>query len=377
MNTLADFKAQFSRTQRVHLNNAGLAPISRAARDKIIYWSQKFYDEGFYCDAEYMADVQRSRESLGRLLRCAPTEIAFFQSTAGALSQLAFGFDLKAGDEVLLWDQEYSSNLYPWREACKRRGAQLVLRESRTDYATPVDELLASRTSRTKIVAISWVQFQTGARTDIKSLVAECHRHGIFVVVDVMQGLGMHEFDFSGWNVDAAAGGSHKWLCAPVGAGFLALKQEHLSRFALHNVGSATYGTCDDPSSLECVPKTDVSRFEAGSKQVLEITALGAACDLILDTGVVTIEKEILRLSSALRQGLAGLGFDLHAPSAGAETSIVNFSSRQISLDRIKTALSAHPVNFAQRGPGLRLSPHAFNSDDDVQTVLDILRKLR
>lgn len=378
MENLEFYKSQFHRGSRIHLNNAGLAPISRPALEKIKYWGQRFYEEGFYSDADYMRDVLHSRQSLARLINCAADEIAFFQSTAGGVSQIAFGFGLKAGDEVLLWDQEYSSNLYPWREACRRSQSRLVLVPAPADLSAPVETLLQHATARTKIVAVSWVQFQTGARTDIETLVQECHERNIFVFVDVMQGLGLHPFDFKKWDVDAIAGGSHKWLTAPVGVGFLALKKEHLARFAPLVIGSATYGSCDDPASLECVPKNDVTRFEAGSKQVLEITALGAACDLIDKVGVANLQAEALRLARRLRQGLEEQGaYQVHSPwpeAAAQASAIVNFSGT--SLEKIKAALSVHPVNFAVRGPGLRLSPHAFNTDEEIDQVLQILRNL-
>ena len=195
-----------------------------------------------------------------------------------------------------------------------------------------------------------------------------------FLFVDVIQGLGIHPFDFKNWGVDAAAGGSHKWLTSPVGVGYLALKKEHLSHFKLLNVGSATYGTCDDPALLECIAKNDVSRFEAGSKQVLEITALGASCDLIHEVGIAIIEKEVLRLACKLREGLEDLGFQIHSPYAldSLITPMVNFSGKD--MGKTKLQLAGHPVNFAMRGPGLRLSPHAFNTDDDIQMVLGLLQ---
>lgn len=357
------------------MNNAGLAPISRAAMRKIQYWAERFHQEGFYTDADYMLDVAETRARLARLIGSEASEIAFFQSTAGGVCQIAFGFPLQPQDEVLLWDQEYSSNLYPWQEACRRRGAKLVMLPSLPDLATPVESLLKACTERTKIIAISWVQFQTGARTDIEILARECRRRGLFLFVDVMQGLGLHPFEFQKWGVDAVAGGSHKWLVSPVGVGFLALKKEHLPRFAPLMVGSGTYGSCDDPASLECLPKTDLSRFEPGSKQVLEITALGASLELILQTGVPTIEAEVLRLSRRLREGLEAMGYRIHSPFAAKDpgSAMVNFSGGDLS--EIKAKLTAHPVNFAQRGPGLRLSPHAFNTDEDIDQVLRLLRR--
>ncbi len=375
MSKLDLYKSQFFKSEKVHMNNAGLAPISLRAAEKVKYWAQRFYEEGFYTDNDYMNDVLHSRQSLAKLLNCSFDEVAFFQSTAGGVSQIAFGFGLKPGDQVVLWEQEYSSNLYPWQEACKRSGAELVFVSNLDNMQTPVDAIISHCNEKTKIVAISWVQFQTGARTDIQELVRQCHKQGIFVFVDVMQGLGLHQFDFKNWDVDAVAGGSHKWLTSPVGVGFLAFKKQHLSRFKPLVIGSSTYGTCDDPASLECIPKNDVTRFEAGSKQVLEITALGASCDLIHEIGREVIETETLRLASRLRLGLQAIGFKIHSPysESNHQSAMVNFTCTD--MENAKSALRAHPINFAIRGPGIRLSPHAFNTDEEIDLVIKVLSK--
>jgi selenocysteine lyase/cysteine desulfurase len=114
-----------------------------------------------------------------------------------------------------------------------------------------------------------------------------------------------------------------------------------------------------------CTPKKDALKFEAGSKQVLEITALGASVDLILKTSVKTIEAEVLRLSGKLSQSLKKLNFEVHYN----ESSIVNFLPKPDSAQKI----AAIPSNFALRGPGLRISPHAFNTDDDIEKIIRAL----
>jgi selenocysteine lyase/cysteine desulfurase len=363
---LKNFKAQYGHDQkRIHLNNAGMAPISKAARDKIFYWGERFYQEGFFTDKDYMSDVQHTRESLSKLIGCQSEEVAFFQSTAGAIGQICFHFPLKSGDEVVIWDQEYASNFYPWQEACKRSGAKLVIIESEKNLSTPFLKIAAGITPRTKIVAISWVQFLTGAKTDLLELSKITREKNIFLFVDVMQGLGLHPFKMKEWGIDAIAGGSHKWLTSPVGVGFLALDNKYIESIEPHNIGAYTFGNCDDPTNLYCSPKKDALKFEAGSKQVLEITALGASVDLILKTSVLEIEKEVVRLSTKLYNGLLSLGYDAHYN----QSSIVNFIPHLQSVEKL-TAISC---NFALRGPGIRLSPHAFNTDEEIEKVLTVL----
>jgi cysteine desulfurase/selenocysteine lyase len=363
--SLTFFKNQFytDRT-RLHLNNAGLSPISNPAKKKIDYWSERFYNEGFYTDHDYMEDVFKSRKLLSTLVGCGHDEIAFFQSTASAISQLCFQFPLNENDEVLMWDQEYGSNLYPWLYTCKNKKANLVLAES-NNYLTPVENIVKKITSKTKVIAISWLQFQTGAQTDLQTLGKICQEKNIFFFVDIMQGLGLHPFSMKKLGIDAVASGSHKWLVSPVGVGFLALDRKHFDKISPHNIGASTFGTCDDPSDLQCIPKRDALKFEAGSKQVLEITALGASVELILNTGVEVIEKEALRLSIKLKDGLIGLGYDL----TDHGSSILNFKPRTDTEERLHSI----PCLFARRGGGIRLSPHAHNNDQDIERVLSAL----
>jgi selenocysteine lyase/cysteine desulfurase len=386
---LATFKAQFHRSDSLtHLNNAGLAPIPSRAREVVEHWIRRFFEEGVHCNDDYMAEIEVSRAELARFLGARPSEIAYFQSTAGAISQFAFGMDLKPGDEVLTWEQEYASNLYPWKAACDRAGAKLVMVPSGEDYATPIESLLAHASERTRVIAISWVQYQTGALTDLVKLAAFARPRGIFTVIDVIQGVGLLPFDFASSGLDAVCGGSHKWMCSPVGVGYLCLREELAMKLKPLMVGALTFGTCEDKADLCTSPKRDALRFESGSKQVLEIVALSASAKLLREAGPSLIATEAQRLAVKLRHGLEERGYGLStppglAPSSGQGTSlqsaIVNFTpgprSPLRSQAEMETALLRNKISFARRGPGLRLAPHAFNHDEDIEKALKILSR--
>lgn len=373
---LLNFQQQFARKPGlIHLNNAGLAPISLAARDKVQYWAERFYQEGFWTDADYMADVLSSRVALAGLIGCTADEIAWYQSTAGAINQFAFGIRLQPGDEVVIWDQEYSSHLYPWKEACDQAQAHLKVLKSEAQLETPTEKYLAALGPKTKVAAFSWVQFSSGSRMDTQAVITECKKRGILVFVDVAQGLGIHPCELWNWGVDAVAGGSHKWLVSPVGVGYLAIRKELALRMLPRTIGAYTYGTCDDPSDFACEPKRDATKFEAGSKQVLEITALGASCRLIQETGVAVIEAEALRLARKMREGLQAKGHQLlNAPGIAAVSPMTNFLPRSgMELEACVNLLTKNQINFARRGGGIRLSTHAFNTDRDIETILSLL----
>lgn len=381
LQVLAFFQSQFHKNELVHLNNAGLQPITKAAREKIDYWSKRFWEEGYNTDKDYADDIIHTRASLAKMIGCSAHEVAFFVSTAGAINQVAFSAGLQPDDEVVMWDQEYGSHLYPWKAACDAAKAKLVVVESEKNLATPMEKYLKAITAKTKVLAFSWVQFMAGSQMeDIKQVIQIAKEKGIFVSVDVIQGFGLHPCDVWEWGADAVMGGSHKWLCSPIGVGFLALREKFIPKFKPHIIGMYTYGTCDDASDFACEPKKDALKFEPGSKQVLEITALGASLDVIQKTGVGTIEKEALRLAKILRHGLKELGYEVVTPYQGEKihsTPFINFKPRNgLSLKELSQQLNAHKIFHAIRGPGLRFTTQAFNTEDEITKALSVLERV-
>lgn len=379
MSNLELFKAQFNKAEYVHLNNAGLQPITKAAREKIDYWSRRFWEEGYNTDKDYAADVAHTRTSLAKMIGCESSEVAFFTSTAGAINQVAFSCGLKADDEVVMWDQEYGSHLYPWKAACDQAGAKLIIVESEQNLATSVEKYLKAITPKTKVIAFSWVQFMSGSRMeDIQHVIQFAKQKEILVCVDIIQGFGLHPCDIWAWGADAVMGGSHKWLCSPVGVGFLALRKNLISKFNPHTIGMYTYGTCDDPSDFACEPKRDATKFEPGSKQVLEITAMGASLDLIQKVGVKTIENEALRLAKILRHAIIDQGYEVVSPFEGEQihsTPFINFKPKGATTSKeLSDRLNSHKIFHAVRGPGLRLTPTAFNTEKDLEKALLALK---
>lgn len=376
LDRLKHFKSQFfAHPQIVHLNNAGLAPISKPAKEAIQYWGQRFFEEGFHTDHDYMLAVQKSRESLAQLIGCDSSEVAFFQSTGGGINQVAMQLDLQPQDEVLMWDQEYSSHLYPWQYACLKSGAKLKLVASDpASLETPTEIFLEALSEKTRVVAFSWMQFQSGSQMNYAEVISICKSRGIFVFVDAMQGMGILPCDLWSLGVDALTGGSHKWLVSPVGAGYLALRKNWISQMKPLQYSSATFGTCDDPSDLVCVPKSDASKFESGSKQVLEITALGSSVELILGVGVDILLAEALRLRAAFVSEIEALDFRC-LNKAGRANPIINFAPMKSSKDKLIESLKRHQILYAQRGPGVRIAFHAFNTNSDLDRAVEAVKK--
>lgn len=367
---IEDFKKHFyAGSEYVHLNNAGQALIPDVNRDCAQHWLDRFYTEGANCAAEAWNELEVVRQKLAHFAGADLEEVAFFQTTASALSQAAFSIPLQMGDEILTWDQEYPSNFYPWHLAAQRASAKLVQVESE-NWQTPVQKILDRVTARTRVIALSWVQYQTGAVTDLQRLSQELRDRKIWLVADVIQGLGVRPFDFHESGFDIVCGGSHKWLCSNYGAGFMLVKKEKLELLEPVEVGAMTYGDPDTPKSFTITAKKNASKFEPGSKALIEFLAMGATLDLLEKVGTEKIFSEACRLADRLRQGLRARGQEIYSP----EGPFVNFAPKtKIELETICRDFESARVSFAKRGPGIRLSVHGFNRDSEIERVLALV----
>lgn len=377
--TIAQFKDLFAHSpQHLFFNNAGIAQIPKPTRDALIDSAEKHYQEGAGCIPDFLAGLEKTRESLAGFLGATPSQTVLFSSTAAAISQVALGFPFSAGDEILTWDQEYPSSFYPWKVAAERTGARLVVAKSGSRLETSAEQLLSHVTNKTKAIAFSWVQYRTGSITDLATVTSFAQSKGIFTCADIIQGAGAIPFDFQKSGLDAACGGSHKFLCSPAGIGFLLLREKHIGRLQPTSVGAFTFGTPEDLSDIRTPMRHDIYRFEPGAKNFAELSAFGATLRLFQQVGIEPIHREILRLTDQLMNGLEAKGYVLYSqrsqiPRSPQVTFGPSDKSALKTIDEIKARLTESGATFGVRPPGIRLSPHAFTRDEEVQRLLTSL----
>lgn len=367
---IEEFKSHFnSDSKYVHFNNAGQALIPDVNRDLSKKWLERFYSEGSFCALEGWNQTEIVRQKLANFLGAECEEVSFFTTTASALSQAAMGIDLHADDEILIWDQEYPSNFYPWRKVAEKNGARLVQVESE-NWKTPAQRILDHVTSKTRVIAISWVQYQTGSVTDLKMISEALKGREIWLVADIIQGAGVRPFNFKESGFDIVCGGSHKWLCSSYGAGYMIVKKNRLLDLEPLEVGAMTYGMPETEKSFAIQPKLDSRRFEPGSKAMIEIIALGATLDLFVHFSAKNIFAEASRIGYRLHQELESIGYQVIS-----EGPIINFfDNNKNRFDKIIKLLEQNQIAYAKRGPGIRLSVHAYNKDSEVDKVIQLLQ---
>lgn len=357
----------------IHMNHAGVAPMSRrvqAAIEQVVAASvNRPYPDHW---AQDQAD--RVRGLVGQLINAVPDSIALTRSTAHGMSLLASGLDWRAGDNVVSATGEYPANVYPWM-ALSPRGVEL--RQAKpVDGRIPVESVLALMDERTRVVALSHVEFWNGFRIDLDAIGAECRSRGIIFAVDVMQSVGALRVDTERMPIDFCSAGAGKWLMGPPGIGFCFCKPELLERITPMVVGVGSVVGFDRYFEYDLTLAPTARRFEESVVSLLDTAAFGAALELLLEVGPELIEQRVLGLARRLGEGLAAGGLEMIEPwprIPQESSGIVSFRKRGVDAQALLRDLAASRVIARTHRDFVRLSPHFYNTDEEVDRVLDIL----
>ncbi len=375
MSLLAFKNSVKSRDGIIHLNNAGMTPLRPAARlaadqvqaDQVRYGAARIF--------ETFMNYEKCKVDLATFLNIENKDLAWVPNVATAMSQVAFGIDFGSKDEIIVIDQEYPSSIYAWMAVAKQKNLKLTTLTSQSDYSFDFDKLLGSISSQTRVVSLSWVQYQTGTTAPLSEIAQACHRVGAWLVVDAIQGLGVIPFDFAKSGVDIVCGGGHKWLCGPAGLGFLGVRPEIVEDIAPIIHGASTYGQIGDPINQSLTPHKTAARFETGCPQTANAAAFAAAVRELGEIGLGAIHKEAVRLADSLTEKLFEAGFEvLRKPGAISPITTFRTTAKTRDLETLKKILHSKQVSFVERAEGIRLAPHAFNTDEDILQTMSYLQ---
>jgi selenocysteine lyase/cysteine desulfurase len=356
---------------RLHMNHAGLSPISRRVATALRGFADEAERAPSVHYAGWCARVDAARAAYARLIGATAEEIAFVKNTAEGLSLVAAGLNWQAGDSVVAVADEYPSNIYPWL-GLARSGVETRL-ASRRGVRFGVDDIAAVVDRRTRLVTVSAVDWQSGFRPDLAALGAFCRARDILFVVDGIQAVGAVQVDVEACAIDAMAVGGHKWLLAPEGCGALFVSTRLLDRVTPVLWGWKSVSDADTYLPYHFEARGDAAKFEPGSQMHLGICAFAAAIDLQWAFGPAAIEAAVLEVTDALQDGLQGLGATILSPRGDAERSAILTFSRGDNA-ALHAALSAAGVVCRQRMGGVRLAPHCYTDGDDVERILSIVR---
>jgi len=333
-----------------------------------------------------------ARPAVARFLNADENEIALVESTSHGLAIAAHAIPLEPGDRVLLPDLEFMQVSIPWLQK-QRDGIQLDLVPNRGG-ATLLEDIAGRITPRTRVVAVSSVQWSNGDRLDMAGLSRLCRERSLWLVVDAIQQLGAMAFDVRETPVDFLATGGHKWLNAPYGCGFLYINKDALPRLRPPIAGylsvkppSGGWGHYFQTPTIS--PLSDFRYVSAarvyehgGTANYPGAVGLAAALQLIHALGPANIEAHIRTLTDKLIAGLDALNLEVVTPRpAERRSGIVTFSAGSSEknvawMNQLLEKKILVSVRYTSNVGGIRVSSHVYNTPDDIDRLLTELKAL-
>jgi selenocysteine lyase/cysteine desulfurase len=356
-----------------YLNHASVAALPRPVVEVMTQYLVERGQAGSEALSDWDGRHEEIRQLAARFVGAHRDEIAFTGSVSHGLNIVAAGLDWRPGDNLICAETEFPANVYPWTHL-QRRGVEIRFAPDQ-DNRILVDDVAALLDERTRLVAISFVEFGTGYRNDLDALTRVCHEGGVCVCVDAIQGLGALQFDLAQTPVDFLATHAAKWMLGPIGAGFLYVRRDLLPRLEPVMTGWRAVVDRDDYYRYDSPLRDTAERFEPGSPNIVGLLGMAAAIELLLLVGLDQIEARILALTEYLINGLQARGCTITTPIAHRRerSGIVCFRHGVMDSAALAEHLHDMGVVICLRGDVIRVSPHFYNTEDELERLLDAL----
>ena len=358
----------------IYLNHASVGPLPERTRRALEEFNRKRAAPFQLPDRELMTTLAESRRLVAELIGAVPEEIALTINTGYGLSLAARALPLRAGDIVLASDREFPANVYPWM-LLKDSGISLELAPT-TPEGWPDEDYLVDRLRdpRVKVLAVSLVQFSNGYTVDLGRLSAATRAAGAYLVVDAIQGIGQIPIDVHQTPVDLLACGAQKWLLSPWGSGFVYVRRELIRNLRPAITGWMAFEGTEDFTRLTEYNDTlrgDARRFELITLPYQDFAGMNASLGLLLGLGIPNIARHLRALQEPVLAWAARTGARVASPLGTHASGIICVAPED--LGPAFRALKSARIVCSMREGAIRLSPHAYNSADDMERVVDVL----
>jgi selenocysteine lyase/cysteine desulfurase len=365
-----------------YFDHAAMSPLPRPTADAFEKWLKEAVEIGGPVWGGWVKGVERMRATAARMIGAHSDEIALVENTTAGISLVAEGLDWQPGDNVVTLADEFPSNVYPWMNL-ESRGVET--RRVPTDVSGRLDlEKLASACDRrTRIVTVSWIGFATGYRHDVAKVVEIAHECGALMFLDAIQGLGVFPLDVNELGIDFLAADGHKWLLGPEGAGIAYIRRENLDRLRPIGPGWHSVVPGQDYTHIELNLRNAAARYEGGSQNNAGFLALGASLELLSELGAGNIAASVIDITEKACERLTKIGAkiisDRRLEHRGGQqrSGIVSFELPGLDPMALKRHAKGQDVIFGCRAGRLRISPHAYNNEEDLDRFVRALTSFR
>ncbi len=377
MNWKSIYEAYPVNRDMIWLNNCGTTPAGKHNREAMAVLMEGYSRRGVLAGAADLPKIgARIKAILADLLHCGPEEVALVHNTSEGMNFISHGLALEPGDEIILLENEYPSNVYPWRHWAQK-GITLRTAPMGENPADFLEGLRKQVADRTRVVAVSAVHWCTGMPLPLAEIGAICKDRGITFVVDGAQGVGMQPMDVEKMHIDYMAFSAWKWLMGPVGLGAMYIRKEKLADLEPIFIGTDSVVDAEEYLPYKEDLKPDADRFTFSSPSLNDWVYFLASLEFLRNIGFETVRNRIFELTDYLNHQLKQLGFHICADRfPDHPTGITVCEKEGVPAGHILSGLKARRIVAAERLGRVRLSPHIYLStqqlDEAARALADI-----
>lgn len=367
---------------RIWINCAHQGPLPLSAVSKAYRAIKWKIDPSELTSDRFGYTVSSLRKVIARLIKANPDDIILTNSASYGLHLIANGFPFKPNDEILLVERDFPSDILPWLYL-EKLGVKIRLLKSKNPLPQP-EELSSSISHSTRIFCTTWVHSFTGYTADCKALGDICRDHGIKFIVNGSQGIGSKPLDILDYNIDMLTTVGFKWLCGPYGTGFCWIKPEMLNSITYNKEYWLNQMTADDlehavllnfrPTKKQLAKKYDIF----GTANFFNYEPWIASINYLLKIGIDKIENHNQSLVDMFINSIDSSRYNIISPKEGQERSTLIFISHKDPAKNREVIkdLQQEKIYIAYRNGNLRLSPHLYNTVEEIERTLYVLNKV-
>jgi selenocysteine lyase/cysteine desulfurase len=361
--------------RKVYVNSCSQGALSDSVRAAYQRYLDDWDERG--APWEYWVELmEAAREEFAGLIGADGDEVAVTTSVSAGVSALASAFRFDQGrDTIVVSNFEFPTIGQIWH-AQELRGARVVHVPAERDGSIPLERFEAAVDERTALVAVTAVCFRNGSRIDVEGVTRLAHQRGARVLLDAYQAVGALPIDVRATQVDFLAAGVLKYLLGSAGLAFLYCRAEHVKELVPTATGWFADADIFQMDIHDYSPSPTARRFEAGTPPVPNIYAGIAGIRLMREIGVAATAEHVRGLNDLLLEGLDELGARVVTPRDPARRGPL-IAVESSDVHALVEALAADEIVTSSRDANLRISPHCYNSTEDIRALLDSLTRHR
>lgn len=369
------YRDEFPMTSEwAYLNHAAHGPFPSRTVKAVQDYAASWASPPDYGDSRNDEIISGAREGIAELAGGSPSMVTFNGSLAEGMNLLANGIDWKEGDNVLIPVEEFPSVVYPFLNL-QYRGVTVRFVEKNAEVHTDIGLIEAAMDERTRAVALSHVEFMDGYKNDLKALGSLCQSKGIELFVDATQSLGAQSIDLNGSGVTAVAAHGYKWLLASFGIAVVVFADGAIERIRPTYAGRMSVDASWEDSEYKLNFKPTAERYQTGGMNIIGLTALHSSLSLVREVGPEWNARHTAGLIDRLAEGVTDSGYRVVSTlDPQYRSQIVAITSGDLKRDgEIVEELGKRNVSVTLRGRGIRISPYFYNSNEDIDRLLEAL----